>query len=96
MLTVVPTKELTAADGFSDMVYGEVRTIAELGDGVNGHPRVAHGGFVATLLDEVMGVLITLNSDAMIRKKVESGLPGPHQPMTCFTACSLYFLSPQT
>jgi len=39
----------------------EVRTFLNLGSGVNGYPNVCHGGFVATMLDEVMGVLLTVN-----------------------------------
>lgn len=65
-----------------DMAYKEVRTIMELGDGLNGHPRVAHGGFAATMLDEVCGVLITLNIEARVKRTM-----GPHEGMNCFTAC---------
>lgn len=39
----------------------EIRTFLEIGNGVNGYPNVCHGGFVATILDEVMGVLLTVN-----------------------------------
>ncbi|OCK83288.1 hypothetical protein K432DRAFT_322512 [Lepidopterella palustris CBS 459.81] len=39
----------------------EVRTLMDLGNGVNGHPDLCHGGFVATMLDEVCGVLLTIN-----------------------------------
>jgi thioesterase superfamily protein 4 len=28
----------------------------ELGNGVNGHANMAHGGFVSTILDETMGI----------------------------------------
>ncbi|PVI07299.1 hypothetical protein DM02DRAFT_503224, partial [Periconia macrospinosa] len=86
MLPLRTTKELSAADGLGDMVYSEVRIIYEIGDGVSGHPRVAHGGFVSTLMDEAMGVLILLNGDAIVERKKESGLPGPHEPLVCFTA----------
>ena len=41
----------------------EVRTFLSFGDGVNGYPHVAHGGFAATLLDEVMGILLSANKD---------------------------------
>lgn len=41
----------------------EVRTLFSLGSGVNSHPHVAHGGFAATLLDEVMGDLLSVNKD---------------------------------
>ncbi|KAH7055886.1 HotDog domain-containing protein [Macrophomina phaseolina] len=39
----------------------EVRTFLDLGDGLNGYPAVMHGGMIATLLDEVTGVLLTTN-----------------------------------
>lgn len=63
--------------------YREVRTIMELGDGLNGHPRICHGGFVATMLDEIFGVLITLNLEKKIEKLRESGA-GPHTGMSKF------------
>lgn len=39
----------------------EVQALVALGPGVNGHPEVCHGGVVAAVLDEVMGMLIPLN-----------------------------------
>ncbi|KAF2198359.1 hypothetical protein GQ43DRAFT_378806 [Delitschia confertaspora ATCC 74209] len=39
----------------------EIKTILDLGNGVSGHPHIAHGGFVATMLDEILSMLITLN-----------------------------------
>ena len=65
--------------------FREVKTIMDLGDGLNGHPRICHGGFVATMLDEICGVLITLNLEKKIAKLREAG--GPHSGMNCFTAC---------
>jgi len=41
----------------------EIRTLISLGDGLNGHPGLAHGGLIGTLLDEVSGVLLTTNLD---------------------------------
>ncbi|KAJ9603194.1 hypothetical protein H2200_012489 [Cladophialophora chaetospira] len=41
----------------------EVRTLFALSAGVNGYPGIAHGGLVSSLLDEVMGLLITTNKD---------------------------------
>ncbi|KAI4614632.1 uncharacterized protein J4E87_009432 [Alternaria ethzedia] len=41
-----------------DIAYKEIKTIVELGDGLQGYPQIAHGGFQATLLDEMSGVLI--------------------------------------
>lgn len=42
----------------------EVLTIYCLGSSLMGHSMVAHGGLVATLLDEVMGVAININEQA--------------------------------
>jgi acyl-coenzyme A thioesterase PaaI-like protein len=33
----------------------EIISILKLGSGVSGHPDICHGGFVSTLLDEVIG-----------------------------------------
>ena len=35
----------------------QIKTIMELGSGLNGHSNIAHGGFVSTILDETMGVV---------------------------------------
>lgn len=39
----------------------ELKALMRLGPGVNGHIGVSHGGIVATILDEVLGLLIPLN-----------------------------------
>jgi acyl-coenzyme A thioesterase PaaI-like protein len=41
----------------------EVRTFFSLGKGMNGYPYVCHGGMVATMLDETMGLLLSFNKD---------------------------------
>lgn len=41
----------------------EVRTFFSLGKGMNGYPHVCHGGMVATMLDETMGLLLSSNKD---------------------------------
>lgn len=48
----------------------EVLTLLSLGSGLNGWPKVCHGGAVATIVDEVMGVLLSVNrhhGDAQFR-----------------------------
>ncbi|KAF2660463.1 hypothetical protein K491DRAFT_588907 [Lophiostoma macrostomum CBS 122681] len=79
----------------ADVQFEEVRTIMELGDGLNGHPKICHGGFVATMLDEVCGVLITQNLEGKMRRAREKwgksgddgeGALGPHEGLNCFTA----------
>jgi hypothetical protein len=62
----------------------EVRTLMDLGNGVNGHPDICHGGFVATMLDEVIGVLLTLN--LAIEQGQKHG-ESVNEPMRSFTAC---------
>jgi acyl-coenzyme A thioesterase PaaI-like protein len=44
-----------------DEIVVECSTLFALSHGVNGYPGVAHGGVVAALLDEAMGILIELN-----------------------------------
>jgi len=39
----------------------KINTLISLGFAVNGYPHVAHGGLVATLLDEIMGLLLSVN-----------------------------------
>lgn len=80
-LTLRPKEE--AKNG--EVAFAEVRTIMDLGSGLNGHPNICHGGFVATMLDEVLGVLIQLNLEVMateLRWK-----DGKHPGLSCFTAC---------
>ncbi|KAF2645054.1 hypothetical protein P280DRAFT_487523 [Massarina eburnea CBS 473.64] len=86
VLTLRPTKELEDGNALGDMTYGEVVTMMELGDGLNGHPRIAHGGFIATMLDEVMGVLLTLNIEARVKRKRDMGVLGSDEAMNGFTA----------
>ena len=37
----------------------EVRTLLSLNGGLNGYPRICHGGLVATVLDEVSSILVS-------------------------------------
>ncbi|KAF2396260.1 Thioesterase/thiol ester dehydrase-isomerase [Trichodelitschia bisporula] len=57
----LPQAEVEALGG--GLAIREARTLVELGDGVCGFPGIAHGGLVATLLDEEMGILLTVNAD---------------------------------
>jgi acyl-coenzyme A thioesterase THEM4 len=40
-----------------------IRTLWCLGIGLNGFPGIAHGGLLSALLDEQMGMLLTVNSE---------------------------------
>jgi acyl-coenzyme A thioesterase PaaI-like protein len=41
----------------------EVRSLMTLGTGMNGGPHMLHGGLIATLLDDTIGTLLTINKD---------------------------------
>jgi acyl-coenzyme A thioesterase PaaI-like protein len=41
----------------------EVRSLMTLGTGMNGAPYMLHGGAVATLMDDCVGTLMTINED---------------------------------
>ncbi|KAF2024773.1 hypothetical protein EK21DRAFT_77966 [Setomelanomma holmii] len=71
-LTLRPTEEI-----YDDLAYQEIVTLIRVGDGLNGYPSIAHGGLVATLLDEVCGVLIVLNMEKSKERMKESGKAGP-------------------
>jgi acyl-coenzyme A thioesterase PaaI-like protein len=68
LLTLRPIHE---EDG--DIAYKEVKTIVDLGDGLNGYPQIIHGGCAATLLDEMCGILIMLNMERKVQKITEDG-----------------------
>lgn len=40
-----------------------MRTLVTLGSGLNGGPNLLHGGIISTLIDDVMGTLLTVNKD---------------------------------
>jgi acyl-coenzyme A thioesterase PaaI-like protein len=48
----------------------EIHAFLSLRDGVNGYPGIAHGGFVASIIDEVMGLLTSVNK---ARKSMPEG-----------------------
>lgn len=47
----------------SDDDLGEVRIIAALGSGMDGHLHTAHGGVAATLIDEALGTLAGIHKE---------------------------------
>ncbi|KAK2776847.1 major facilitator superfamily transporter [Colletotrichum kahawae] len=52
-------KRPSAASG--DNMIHEVKALLTLRYGVNGYPNVSHGGVVATILDEVIGLVFPVN-----------------------------------
>jgi len=43
----------------------EVRMLISLGSGLNGYPHICHGGILGTLMDEAMGMLLSVNKTNM-------------------------------
>ncbi|KAF3397869.1 hypothetical protein F1880_005853 [Penicillium rolfsii] len=61
------------------IIAEELRLFFILGSDLNGYPGILHGGIVATLLDEVTGLLLSLNGhvgDASTRE-AKDAQPGP-------------------
>ncbi|KAK3699622.1 hypothetical protein LTR37_016358 [Vermiconidia calcicola] len=64
----------------SSIQIDEVHTIMTIGDGMNGHPDTMHGGIVASIIDEGMGMLQLANHErehiaAVSRGQAEGELP---------------------
>jgi thioesterase superfamily protein 4 len=83
-LTLRPTEEAAG-----DLPYTEIVTIVDLGDGLSGYPQTCHGGMVATLLDEVCGVLIVLNKERDRENLQQSGSLDSPLTANYMTACEL-------
>lgn len=58
----------------------ELKGFMRLGSGVNGHIGLAHGGIVATILDEVVGLLIPLNRGRLRINKQNGHEPPQPEP----------------
>lgn len=50
-----------------------ISTLFALGDGLNGYPAVLHGGIVASILDEAMGILLSVDADRAHVQAVSTG-----------------------
>lgn len=88
LLTLRPVKEED-----DDLAYKRIATIVDLGDGLNGYPQILHGGFVATLLDEVCGVLIVLNLERRSQRLKELGSASSEIEMGYYTACEMPYIT---
>lgn len=51
----------------------EVSTAITVGNGMNGHPAILHGGITATMLDEAMGIYQSVNHGLAHVAKVKCG-----------------------
>ena len=49
------------SEGDRGPVAGEMLNLVSLGPGLNGHPRLAHGGIISVILDEITGSLAYLH-----------------------------------
>jgi thioesterase superfamily protein 4 len=78
LLTFRPTQEED-----DDLAYKEIKTIVDLGVGLNGYPQIVHGGFAATLLDEVCGILVMLVRKVQGQRELGQTVARPNY----FTAC---------
>jgi thioesterase superfamily protein 4 len=70
LLTFRPTQEED-----DDLAYKEM--------GLNGYPQIVHGGFAATLLDEVCGILVMLVRKVQGQRELGQTVARPNY----FTAC---------
>ena len=54
----------------------KIKTLLSLGSGLNGYPHAAQGGLVATLVDETMGLLLSVNKHSKgVSPDIEYHLP---------------------
>ena len=82
-----PSLSLTDApivDHDTASVASELVSLLALGRGINGHTNIAHGGLIAAILDETMGMLVTLHRSpgmsgytAFINVRFRKPLPTP-------------------
>ncbi|KAI7087681.1 hypothetical protein KC356_g3931 [Hortaea werneckii] len=61
----------TSDDEDAESRIQEVHFLVRVGDGLNGHPAILHGGIVAALVDEGMGVLQTVNHERAHARSVQ-------------------------
>lgn len=64
----------------TDDKIDEVTVLMTIGDGVNGHPATMHGGIIASIIDESMGILQLTNAErdhmcAVAQGKAEGEIP---------------------
>lgn len=67
----------------------EVTALYKVGNGMNGHPEIIHGGITATLIDESMGMLQSFNHEREHLRQVKLGKAEgeiPPQGLGSFTA----------
>lgn len=80
--TLVPSEEV-----HGKLVYNEVAAIITLGTGLDGYPRVCHGGMAATLLDEICGILVMLSNQRQVEQWKQAGASDQAPEARFMTAC---------
>lgn len=82
----------------SDEKIEEVSTLMTVGEGMNGHPQILHGGIVASIVDEGMGILQSANHERDHLLKVGKGLAQgelpPHGIGTFTVELKIKYLKP--
>jgi acyl-coenzyme A thioesterase PaaI-like protein len=53
----------------NDECLKEVTTIIAMGEGMNGHPKILHGGMTAALIDESIGIYQATNYAYQVRRR---------------------------
>ncbi|KAE9974795.1 hypothetical protein BLS_002907 [Venturia inaequalis] len=71
----------------------ELRTLVSVGPGVNGWQDMLHGGIAATLLDELMGMLLHLNNDLLKERATAAG-KAHEQSNTVTAELTIKYLKP--
>jgi acyl-coenzyme A thioesterase PaaI-like protein len=74
-----PTHSASVSSSSPDLLHiSSLSTIYQLGKDMNGGPNMLHGGIIATLLDDTIGTLLTVNKtpkgDPLSRKTVTAEL----------------------
>ncbi|KAJ0158890.1 hypothetical protein CTA2_10686 [Colletotrichum tanaceti] len=71
------TLAITPGSSGGGNLIREIKALLTLRSGVNGYPNVSHGGIVATVLDETIGMICSIN-------KAEGGLTSEESYMTAY------------
>ncbi|OQO03462.1 hypothetical protein B0A48_10126 [Cryoendolithus antarcticus] len=78
----------------AEAIISDVTTFCTLGNGMDGHPGLLHGGIIGTLIDEAMGILQTANFEREYARRLALG-ETPSKNMGSFTAyLNVQYLKP--
>ncbi|KAM3417921.1 hypothetical protein BST61_g6137 [Cercospora zeina] len=68
----------------------EATTLYEVGNGMNGHPEIMHGGITSTLIDESMGIMQMENLVKKRQKQKQIAKAEKREPMQGLSAFTAY------